>query len=117
MVWFHLTKLITFGQNISDDTSVLSVDRDTNTVVLTNNQTDFPITGALTTVVFNPGVVSTVTITSKGKNYRKGDTISFSDTNLDKGNFPDARNYLAIVDHVGLSTTDTSAINVVDPCL
>ena len=102
------------GQNISNDTSVLSVDRDTNTITLTNNQTNFPITGALTTVVFNPGVVSTVTITSKGTNYRKGDTISFADSDLDKGNFPNARDYLAIVDHIGLSTTDNilSLVNV-----
>jgi hypothetical protein len=95
------------GQNISDDTKVLSVDTDTKVVTLTNNQVSFPITGSVTSAVFNPGVISSVTITSKGKDYRRGDTITFKDSDLDKGSVPNSRDYLAIVDHVGFSTSDT----------
>ena len=95
------------GQNISTDTKVLSVNTNTKVVTLTNNQVAFPITGNVTSAVFNPGVISSVTITSKGKDYRRGDTITFKDSDLDKGNVPNSRDYLAIVDHVGFSVSNT----------
>ena len=95
------------GENIASGTTVLSVNTSTNVVTLTNENVDFPITGVVSSVVFNPGVVSSVTITSKGSNYRRGDTISFKDSDLDKGTVLDSRDYLAIVDHVGFSRSNT----------
>ena len=95
------------GENIADGTTVLSVNTSTNVVTLTNAEVDFPITGIVSSVVFNPGVVSSVTITSKGSDYRRGDTVSFKDSDLDKGTVPNSRDYLAIVDHVGFSRSNT----------
>jgi hypothetical protein len=95
------------GQNISAGTVVQSVDTSTKVVTLFNSQIAFPITGSVTSAVFNPGVISSVTITEKGKDYRRGDTVTFKDTDLDKGTIPNSRDYLAIVDHVGFSTSDT----------
>jgi hypothetical protein len=95
------------GENIAEGTRVLSVNTETNTIVLTNDNIDFPITGIVSSVVFNPGVVSSVTITSKGTDYRRGDTLSFKDSDLDKGSVPNSRDYLGIVDHVGFSRSNT----------
>ena len=94
------------GNNIAAGTVVLSVNRDTNVVTLQNNSTS-PISGVLTDIVFNPGIVTSVTITSKGSDYRRGDSISFASSDLDKGNNQNARDYLALVDHAGVSTSNT----------
>lgn len=95
------------GQNISSGTVVQSVNTETKVVTLFNSQVPFPIIGAVASAVFNPGVISSVTITTKGREYRRGDTITFKDSDLDKGTVPNSRDYLAIVDHVGFSISDT----------
>ena len=101
------TNIMLSGQNLENGTKVLSVNKDTNTIVVTNDNSNSPITGSLSTIVVNPGVISSVVVTSKGSTYRRGDTVSFDDTALDKGVSTTARDYLGIVDHVGFSIANT----------
>ena len=54
------------------------------------------------------GSVSVVTITSKGKNYIKGDILSVADTSLNRLDSTNSTQRLALeVDHVGFSLTNT----------
>ena len=96
------------GQNIANNTVVSSINVDTKVITLTNSGTNNIITGSVASVVFNPGVISSVIITDKGQGYRRGDGLTFKDEDLDKVSSVTERSYIAVVDHVGFSSTDSS---------
>ena len=95
------------GQNIAPDTRVLSVNQN-GLVTLSNINTNNIILGDVESVVFNAGIISSVTITSKGSTYREGDLISFVNEDLDKLDLAITRDFIGIVDHVGFSISDTT---------
>ena len=93
------------GNNIADETRVLSVNPN-GSVLLTNPNTNTILLGDIDFAVFNAGVISSVEITSKGSSYRKGDLISFANSDLDKADIEITRDFIGIVDHVGFSQSD-----------
>ena len=63
---------------------------------------------AKATVITTGGLVSSVTITSKGKNYKKGDILTIVPSDLDRNNSSTStRFFIAEVDHVGFATQET----------
>ena len=89
------------GNNIASDSRILEVNRNANIIRLNTGA----VLDTISTVVINPGIITSVTITNKGKSYRRGDTFSFG-SSLDKSDSSDGRDYLGIVDHVGLSKSN-----------
>lgn len=66
------------------------------------------INNARATVIVTSGLVSNVVITSKGLGYKKGDLVTFSNSSLQRPvTAIDTRYFVADVDHVGFSFSDT----------
>jgi len=64
---------------------------------------------AKATVTVTSGLVSNVVITSKGVGYKKGDSVTFSNSSLQRiTNSTSTRFFVADVDHVGFSFSETT---------
>lgn len=63
---------------------------------------------ARATVNITNGIVTSFTITKKGKYYKKGDILTVNASSIGRPtNSPNTRSFLAEVDHVGLHSTNT----------
>jgi len=96
------------GENIAANTVVLSIDSANRKVTLTNPDTTNIFTGNVNFAIFNPGVISNVVITTRGTTYRKGDLISFKNSDVDKPTLAITRDFIGIIDHVGYSVSDST---------
>ena len=71
--------------------------------------TDGSGTGAKATVLVVNGIVQTVTITTKGSGYKKGDVLSVLDADLNRSGASINVNRLRVrVDHIGFATGETT---------
>ena len=96
------------GENIAANTVVSSINSANRTVTLSNPDTVDIFTGNINFAIFNPGVISNVSITDRGTTYRKGDLISFKNTDVGKPNLAITRDYIGVIDHVGYSSSDST---------
>jgi hypothetical protein len=62
---------------------------------------------ARATIITTGGLVSSITITSKGKNYKRGDLLTASATTLERGVTTSTRFFIGEVEHVGFGSNES----------